>query len=238
MVRNIRELPTDFLWALGVSLLLHLFLLELGLAFGQLAADRLARVGSLQVSLPAARASPELASVPPGDPEETGGATAGAPEIPVKVVRPPVFRASRETPLPGEGGQRSRQAHQTPLANQDVPVAAERVRYFRRAELTRPPVLLEEPLIDPSGDAGKGALPGEKMSLRLFVSDGGEIDRAEIERSASRPDFENAVIAAFRPLHFLAGEIDGVAVSSQVVFEIYFDSPAQGSSRSSDQARW
>ena len=114
---------------------------------------------------------------------------------------------------------------------------ADSPRYFRRSELTRLPVLLGEPMFDAPDEAGKAPLGG-RLLLRLFVGAGGELDRTEVESSASHPDFENAAIAAFRPLRFSPAQIDGVAVNSQVVFEIDFDSQARGSSRSSDRALW
>ena len=125
-----------------------------------------------------------------------------------------------------------------PSAILDVPAVADNARYFRRSELTRPPVLLGEPVFDAPDEPGKEPPQGGKLSLRLFVSASGELDRAEIERSASLSDLEAAVIAAFLPLHFRPAQIDGVTVSSQVVFEIDFDSQAEGSSRSSDRASW
>jgi len=99
-------------------------------------------------------------------------------------------------------------------------------------------VLLGEPVLDAPDEAAKEPPQGGKLSLRLFVSASGELDRAEIERSTARADFEDAAIAAFLPLHFLPAQIGGVAVNSQVVFEIDFDSQAGGSSRSSDRASW
>ena len=110
----------------------------------------------------------------------------------------------------------------------------DRTRYFRRSELTRLPALLGEPMFDVLDEVEK-APPGGKLSLRLFISAGGELDRAEIESSASRPVLESAAIAAFRPLRFSPAQIHGVSVNSQVVFEIDFDSQARDGSRSSER---
>ncbi|MBS1230992.1 MAG: hypothetical protein H6R17_4269, partial [Proteobacteria bacterium] len=75
-------------------------------------------------------------------------------------------------------------------------------------------MLLGEPLFDAPDEPAKAPTQGGKLSLRLFVSASGELDRAEVERSASRADLEDAAIAAFLPLHFLPAQIDGVAVNS------------------------
>ncbi len=233
------RLPTNFWWALGVSLLLHLFFLELGSVFDRPDGARELRGMALQVSLQAELASFELASDLANDSVETSETISGRLSSSVEAVEAPVFLETRKTPLTEEQGRRSRQGQDAPTAIQDIPVAAvDGSRYFRRSELTRPPVLLDEPMIDAPDDAENEVQPSGKVSLRLFVSASGELDRAEIERSAARSDFEDAAVAAFLPLHFSPAQIDGVAVNSQVVFEIDFDRQAHGSSRSSDQARW
>lgn len=233
------RLPTNFWWALGVSLLLHLFFLELGSVFDRPDGARELRGMALQVSLQAELASFELASDLANDSVETSETISGRLSSSVEAVEAPVFLETRKTPLTEEQGRRSRQGQDAPTAIQDIPVAAvDGSRYFRRSELTRPPVLLDEPMIDAPDDAENEVQPSGKVSLRLFVSASGELDRAEIERSAARSDFEDAAVAAFLPLHFSPAQIDGVAVNSQVVFEIDCDRQAHGSSRSSDQARW
>ena len=233
------RLPTNFWWALGVSLLLHFFLFELGLVWDRPDGARELRGMALQVSLPARHSPLELASARANDFVETSEVISGEPSIPVETAEAPGYPEIRQTPLPEAGRRHSRQGRDAPATIQDIPVAAaDRTRYFRRSELTRPPVLLGEPTIDAPDRAGDAPQPGGKVSLRLFVSASGELDRAEIERSAGRPDFESVAIAAFLPLRFSPAQIDGVAVNSQVVFEIDFDSQRSDSSRSSDLARW
>lgn len=235
------QLADSFWWALCVSLLLHLLLFSPGVASTRLEGAREERGVVLHVSWSAGRAPLEFFPVSADDPVATSGTIPVKLEMPFENLGSSVFPATREVLVTDSGGRRSRPAPEMPVAIQEplMPISvADRPHYFRRSELTRPPVLLGEPIIDVPDESGNAPQPDGNLSLRLFVSAGGDIDRAEIERSAFRPDFEDAVIAAFCPLHFLAGEIDGVAVNSQVVFEIYFDSLDRGSSRSSDQARW
>jgi len=236
------NLPTDFWWALAVSLLLHLFLLELGLASSRPEGAR--KQGGIALHATLLGAPPhEFVSVPMGDPLATGGAIAedSDQEPAVQPVAYPVPAAARQTTLNDELIRRPSHGPVMPIEIDDSPVptpVSGSVSYFRRSELTRPPVLLGEPLFDAPDEPAKAPTQGGKLSLRLFVSASGELDRAEVERSASRADLEDAAIAAFLPLHFLPAQIDGVAVNSQVVFEIDFDSQAGGSSRSSDRASW
>ena len=229
--------PANFWWALGASLLLHLFLLQLGLAFDR--PDDARGLGGivLHVNLPERGVALEVISASADDAGETSRPIDAAVEAPVETVGATAIPASREMLLTDDGRRRSRQGPEIPAAFQDIPVA-DSARYFRRSELTRPPLLLGEPVINVPDGGGKETQRGGKLSLRLFVSVSGELDRAEIDDMAANSDMDDAVVAAFLLLHFRPGEIDGTAVNSQVVFEIDFDSQVRGSSRSSDQPRW
>lgn len=118
-----------------------------------------------------------------------------------------------------------------------APVMPEQKSYFRRSELSVAPVMQDEPLVDVSESLGRGQ-KGGKLALRLFISASGTVDRIEVLRGTLPSDVEELAMAAFLPVRFKPGEIDGVAVSSQLVFEIDLDGPAKGASRSSDQAPW
>lgn len=238
-----RALPENFCWALGASLLLHLLLLDFGVAPARLAGARGERAIVLHVSMSERRVPREFPSALADDQRAASGANSGRLETLFEVVGPAAFPATRETRLTGGRGRRSPPAPAMPAAIEAplMPAAvADRPRYFRRSELTRLPALLGEPMFDAPDapdEAGKAPLGG-KLSLRLFVSAGGGLDRAEIESSASRADLERAAIAAFRPLRFSPAQIDGVSVNSQVVFEIDFDSQTGDRSRSSGRAFW
>lgn len=117
------------------------------------------------------------------------------------------------------------------------PVTVAPTVYFRRSELTVAPVLKDEPAIELPDSAEQGP-KGGKLALRLLVGANGVVDRVELVSSTLPADFDEAAIAAFVPLHFRPGEIDGVQVRSQVIFEIDLRGPVKGASRSTDQAAW
>ena len=48
--------------------------------------------------------------------------------------------------------------------------------------------------------------------------------------------YEEAISAAFLPLRFRPGEIDGIKVNAQTDFAIDLEAPRSGSSRASDRA--
>lgn len=126
-----------------------------------------------------------------------------------------------------------------PLPSRDpvAPVAPELPRYFRRSELTAAPMMQGEPLVDVFENVGRGQTGG-RLALRLFISAGGAVERIEVVNSTLPSDVEEIAMSAFLPLRFRPGEIDGMAVSSQVVFEIDLDGMPNGSSRSSDRGAW
>lgn len=246
MVRNPGgKLPTNLLWALCVSLLLHLSLLEL-----RLASDRPANArGQSGVSLPLTATllgSRQSAEVEPGsgaleNAVELGGTGMEYSENPAEPTGSQAFSAAHDSPLANGLLRLPLPDLEKPVEIQEKPVPVvipASPAYFRRSELTLPPVLQDEPLIDAPEEAGNGKRKGGKLVLRLFVNANGAVDRVEIDSSSSPTAFEEAAVAAFLPLRFRPGEIDGVAVSSQVVFEIDYDRQAMGASRSSDRARW
>jgi len=118
-----------------------------------------------------------------------------------------------------------------------APVAPESPRYFRRSELTVAPMMQDEPQIDAFENMGRGQTAG-RLALRLFISASGTVERIDVVSSTLPADVEEIAMSAFLPLRFKPGEIDGAAVSSQVVFEVDLDGPLKGSSRSSDHGPW
>ena len=110
--------------------------------------------------------------------------------------------------------------------------------YFRRSELSKPPLLESAPAIIDPDNAEMEKKRGGKATLRVFISATGEVDRIEIIHSDLSQDHEDAVLAAFLPLKFRPGELQGVAVTSQIIFEADFDNLARGTSRASDGLRW
>ncbi len=122
-------------------------------------------------------------------------------------------------------------------SNPVAPAVPELTSYFRRSELTVPPAMQDEPLIDISENIGR-TQKGGKLALRLYIGHNGAVDRIEVVSSNLSTDVEEIVKAAFMPLRFKPGEINGLTVNSQIVFEIDLDGPTKGASRSSDQASW
>jgi len=242
------KLPTNLLWALCVSLLLHLSLLEL-----RLASDRPAKAREKSgVSLPLTATllgSRQSVEVEPGsvaleNAVEAGETSTESYENSENSAEPTGSQSSsvaRDSPSTDGILRLPLPDLEKPVAIQEKPVPMvipANTAYFRRSELTLPPVLQDEPLIDAPEEMGNGKKKGGKLVLRLFVNASGEVDRVTVDSSSSPTAFEEAAVAAFLPLRFRPGEIDGVAVSSQVVFEIDFDKQALGASRSSDRARW
>ncbi len=109
--------------------------------------------------------------------------------------------------------------------------------YFSRAELSVPPQLQDEPLLQSPPDAAGSAAPVTgKLVLRVFVGAAGAVERVEVASSSLPPAFEEAVVAAFSRVRFRPGEIEGVAVTSETHFELMFDAGELGRSHATDRA--
>ena len=107
--------------------------------------------------------------------------------------------------------------------------------YFSRAELSVPPQLQDEPLLQLPPDHGGAAPAAGKLVLRIFVGASGAVERVEVASSSLPPAFDEAALAAFSRVHFRPGEIEGVAVTSETRFEVVFDGSELGRSHSTDR---
>ncbi len=107
--------------------------------------------------------------------------------------------------------------------------------YFSRAELSVPPQLQDEPLLQLPPDHGGAAPAAGKLLLRIFVGASGAVERVEVASSSLPPAFDEAAVAAFSRVHFRPGEIEGVAVTSETRFEVVFDGSELGRSHSTDR---
>jgi TonB family protein len=106
--------------------------------------------------------------------------------------------------------------------------------YFSRAELTVPPVLEDEPRLQfPDGPSGASARG--RVLLRVFLGVSGAVEGIEVLSSDPPSIFDEAAVAAFANLRFRPGEIEGVAVTSQTAFEVYFDDSDSGSGAASER---
>jgi hypothetical protein len=109
-------------------------------------------------------------------------------------------------------------------------------KYFFRSELSIPPAILEDPIINLDEEKLIKKPQSGSVKFRLFINSNGQIDRAEIISGATSEAHNSVVLNSFTPLKFRPGEINGRPVNSQVVFEVDLDTLAEGLSQSSDQA--
>ena len=107
--------------------------------------------------------------------------------------------------------------------------------YFSSAELTRPPVLQDEPLLPMADNADGAERRGGKAVLRVLIAADGTVDRSELASSNLSPAYNVLLLAAFSRLRFRPGEIEGVAVSSQTLFAVELDASDSGRSHASDR---
>ncbi|MEW6164072.1 MAG: hypothetical protein AB1642_03325 [Pseudomonadota bacterium] len=201
--------------ALGLSLLLHLLILALPLEIGgggsrefDIAGRRQHRdFAPLNVALaprallPAENLPTEKITLPPpgrlAASLDTAGADAGEPEI-------------------GNSGPEIASANDStePVHSPGLPVQ----HYFPRQELSRPPRVARD--IDPYLGQLKERPGIGKAVMVLWISERGEVDRVETEKSDMDGEFEAALQAQFRAARFLPGERDGIPVKSLMRIEV------------------
>lgn len=90
--------------------------------------------------------------------------------------------------------------------------------YFRTSQLSQKPLVLH----DASADLIMvlPELPDEVAILRLFINDGGGIDRVVVEDSRLPEAAERRIVDAFSKLTFQPGKIGRIAVRSQLRIEV------------------
>ncbi len=231
-------MPKNLFWALCLSIALHLSLLGIQAVPNRPMGVRSQNPGALALNATLHHAEPHgiveqnVSGFEDGVEGDTKPQESGNPESSLPTPKSVETSISKELwglLLP------------KPEPNQDKPAyitKPEVVTYLRRSELTIPPVLQSEPLIAEPEATEKQKPKNGRVALRLFVSANGVVDRVEIVNSNLSPAHEDAVSAAFLPVKFRPGELQGVAVASQVVFEIDYDSLARGTSHASDGLRW
>lgn len=191
--------------ALLASLSVHLLVLALLPAgpgsTGEASARSAASV--VAVTLPGS-ASRGFLAVPP------------APDYPPAAIEPVALDVTR--------GQRKTVAALPPVEPPDFALNfLPHTRYFSRSELTRPPVLQDEPRIDPPAEPPGETRPAGKVNLRVLVGASGAVDRVEVASSSLPPAYDAAAVAAFSRVSFRPGELDGVAVGCELRFEVAFE---------------
>jgi len=225
------------LWALLVSVWLHLLVSAVPLRTPDRAGDatggRAASASAFAVTLRgafgqgpslASRPTPPAAKKVASSQSRSGAArAAGSREL----AEPAALVAAR--------GQRRLAADIPPYLLEPWVVNAPLAGwYFSRAELTVPPVLQDAPRLQfPDNPSGALASRG-RVLLRVFLGVSGAVEGIEVLSSDPPSVFDEAAVAAFANLRFRPGEIEGVAVTSQTHFEVYFDDSESGSSADSE----
>lgn len=221
------------LWPLGASILLHAGFLGVRLASDHSAPSRVRGEEALPLFATLAEA-PRTSAVDLGETaiDNSSSSSVGDAESPVGQPKS-VPTASTHHPHYDDWFLAPLPSGQEASVRIAAPEVVAPVRsYFRRSELSVPPLLQSEPSID----VPEGSDKNTHIALRLFVSKNGEVDRVElISSTIADSDLEKEVVDAFSFLRFRPGEINGVAVDSQVAFEIDLDGLAKGTSRSSDR---
>lgn len=217
------------LTALLVSLLLHLLAWRLLQPAAGTGAPGVPGSAAVQATLRAAAGSP---LAPPA-----------VAELPVRAAEPPSALREAEAARPAEAsdallatlGERRLAAHLPPyLAT--VLTVPQGAWYFSRAELTVPPQLLDEPVLQPPQDAAAAPATG-RLVLRVFVGADGAVERVVVASSSLPPAFDEAAVAEFSRLRFRPGEIEGVPVTSEARFELAFQGSEYGGSHLTDRVR-
>ncbi len=148
------------------------------------------------------------------------------PTIPEPPVRPAIAdpqAAPGERPVgratPPAGAPHGSEKHA-------VPGILPPVKYYTALELDRRPQPLTpiEPVYPALALSPKG-----RVTLALYISETGEVDRLDIESADDTGDFAGSARRAFGSARFLPGVRDGVAVKSLMRIEVRFGEPLEHS---------
>lgn len=94
-------------------------------------------------------------------------------------------------------------------------------RYFRLSELTRKPLILQEPLLAPPTSTDTEVTG--KAILRLFIGKSGAVDRVIVEESELPEAFVESLTTSFEKASFVPGAIEEMAVNSQMRIEVSYE---------------
>jgi len=108
-----------------------------------------------------------------------------------------------------------------PEMNQGSGAGSGQLRYFPSDQLTVRPyplTVLEDPsVLEPELDGR-----GERVVLKVWISDSGEVTAMETEFTDMPARVHEAVMTAFRRMRFMPGEIDGRRVGSILTIEMTY----------------
>lgn len=143
----------------------------------------------------------QAAGAAPAEPprEERAAVLAAAPGPVPQAVPPAVAAAAAAAPLP------------------EAP-------YLPRGELTVPPRLLGH--VDVPFPTDVEGVVDLKVRVTLFIDERGTVQRLRVETPDVHPAFERSIRDAFGQARFSPGELDQVAVRSQVRLEVEFHAPS------------
>lgn len=100
-------------------------------------------------------------------------------------------------------------------------VLSAEAEYVRAGELSQRPRLLSTVHIDVrEGVTGR---PPRRAYLRVLINERGGVDNVLVDQSDLPADYEQAARDAFLRAEYAPGEIDGVAVRSQIRIEVTYD---------------
>ncbi len=125
-------------------------------------------------------------------------------------------------PEPLPPGTRAREGDSgKPEMNRGPGTGSGPLRYFPTDQLTVRPyplTVLEDPgIIEPELESR-----GDRVVLKVWISDSGEVTGAETEFTDMPARVHEAVVAAFRRMRFMPGEIDGKPVGSILRIEMTY----------------
>ena len=105
-------------------------------------------------------------------------------------------------------------------------------RFYLRSELSAPPVMSSWPDLDDAVFVGQNAEAIDSYRFRLYISQAGEVVRVQVVNGGG--NLNEKLLAALKSTRFLPARLDGVAVNSQVEFELGIEEGTRGSSQVSD----
>lgn len=154
-------------------------------------------------------------------------APAAAPQ-PAAPESPAALRGTTESALPAP--PRETAAASPPQAAAPTPertaAPAPEAPYLPRGQLTVPPRLVGH--VDVPFPADVDGTVDLKVRVTLFIDERGAVQKLRLDTPDVHPAFERSIREAFAAARFSPGELDSVAVRSQVRLEIDFRAPSRG----------
>lgn len=139
------------------------------------------------------------------------------------------LRGTTESSLPAPPKEADRPATASPpQAPAPTPertsAAAPEAPYLPRGQLTVPPRLVGH--VDVPFPSDVDGTVDLKVRVTLFIDERGAVQKLRLDTPDVHPAFERSIREAFAAARFSPGELDSVAVRSQVRLEIEFQAPS------------